>query len=94
MALNKEITYDNGTTASYHRIDGLLVCYHPDNGASVTATLYSYLTEDTRAANAGAPVSTVAVTAELTETQANGNLRKTMYAKIKAMPEWADAEDC
>ena len=63
MALSKQITYDNGTTASYHRIDGLLVCCHPDNGATVTATLYSYLTEDTRAANAGAPVSTVAVTA-------------------------------
>ena len=43
MALSKMITYDNGTTASYHRIDGLLVCCHPDNGATVTATLYSYL---------------------------------------------------
>ena len=82
MALAKQITYDNGTTASYHRIDGLLVHCHPDNGATVTATLYSYITEDTP------------VTAELTETQTNGNLRKTMYAKIKAMPEWADAEDC
>ena len=94
MALSKMIIYTNGTTASYHRIDGLLVCCHPDNGATVTATLYSYLTEDTRAANAGAPVSTEDVTAELTETQVNGNLRKTMYAKIKAQPEWADAEDC
>lgn len=94
MALAKQITYDNGTTASYHRIDGALAHYHPDNGATVTATLYSYLTEDTRVANAGAPVSATNITAELTETQANGNLRKTMYAKIKAMPEWADAEDC
>ena len=94
MALSKQITYDNGTTASYHRIDGLLMHCHPDNGATVTATLYSYLTEDTRAANAGAPVSTEDVTAELTETQVNGNLRKAMYAKIKARPEWADAEDC
>lgn len=94
MALSKMITYDNGTTASYHRIDRLLVRCHPDNGASVTATIYSYLTGDARAANAGAPVSTEDVTAELTETQTNGNLRKTMYAKIKAMPEWADAEDC
>lgn len=94
MALAKQITYDNGTTASYHRIDGLLVHCHPDNGATVTATIYSYLTGDARAANAGAPVSTEDVTAELTETQANGNLRKTMYAKIKAQPEWADAEDC
>ena len=94
MALAKQITYDNGTTASYHRIDGLLVHCHPDNGASVTATIYSYLTGDARAANAGAPVSTEDVTAELTETQANGNLRKAMYAKIKAQPEWADAEDC
>lgn len=94
MALSKTITYDNGTTASYHRIDGLLVSYHPDNGASVTATLYSYLTKDTRAANAGAPVSTVAVTTELTDEQVNGNLRETLYAKIKALPEWADAEDC
>lgn len=94
MALAKQITYDNGTTASYHRIDGALAHYHPDNGATVTATLYSYLTEDTRVANAGAPVSATNITAELTETQVNGNLRKTMYAKIKAMPEWADAEDC
>lgn len=94
MALSKMITYDNGTTASYHRIDGALAHYHPDNGATVTATLYSYLTEDTRVANAGAPVSTTNITAELTETQVNGNLRKTMYAKIKALPEWADAEDC
>ena len=94
MALKKQTIYTNGTTASYHRIDGLLVCCHPDNGATVTATLYSYLTEDTRAANAGAPVSTEDVTAELTETQVNGNLRKAMYAKIKARPEWADAEDC
>ena len=94
MALAKQSTYDNGTTASYHRIDGLLVHCHPDNGATVTATLYSYITEDTRAANAGAPVSATNITAELTETQVNGNLRKTMYAKIKALPEWADAEDC
>ncbi|WP_059004746.1 hypothetical protein [Bittarella massiliensis (ex Durand et al. 2017)] len=94
MALAKQITYDNGTTASYHRIDGALAHYHPDNGATVTATLYSYLTEDTRVANAGAPVSATNITAELTETQVNGNLRKTMYAKIKALPEWADAEDC
>ena len=94
MALSKTTTYDNGTAASYHRISGLLVHCHPGNRATVTATLYSYLTEDTRAANAGAPVSTEDVTAELTETQVNGNLRKTMYAKIKALPEWADAEDC
>ncbi|MBC2872587.1 hypothetical protein KQI11_07655 [Acetanaerobacterium sp. MSJ-12] len=94
MALSKTITYDNGTAASYHRIDGLLVHCHPDNGATVTATLYSYLTEDTRAANAGAPVSTLDVTAELTEEQVNGNLREVLYKSIKSLPEWADAIDC
>ena len=94
MALSKTITYDNGTAASYRRIDGLLVHCHPDNGATATATLYSYITENTRTTNAGAPVTTLDITAELTEEQVNGNLRKTMYAKIKAMPEWADADDC
>lgn len=94
MALTKQITYDNGTTASYHRIDGLLVHCYPDNGASVTATLYSYLTEDTRAANAGAPVTTLDITAELTEEQVNSNLREVLYESIKSLPEWADAIDC
>lgn len=94
MALSKSITYDNSTTASYHRIDGLLVCCHPDSGASVTATVYSYLTEEARAANASVPVSIEAITAELTEEQTNGNLREAMYESIKSLPEWADANDC
>ena len=94
MALNKEITYDNGTTASYHRIDGLLVHCHPDNGATVTATLYSYLTEGFRMTNADAPVSTLGVTAELTEEQVDGNLREVLYESIKSLPEWAEAIDC
>ena len=94
MALSKAVIYDNGTTASYHRIDGLLVHYQPDEGAEVTVTLYSYLNADTRDSAARAPVSTTSITMGLTETQANGNLRKAMYAKIKAQPEWADAEDC
>ncbi|MBC2870415.1 hypothetical protein H7271_02195 [Bittarella massiliensis] len=94
MALSKTITYDNGTAASYHRIDGLLVHCHPDNGATVTATLYSYLTEDTRVANADAPVSIVDITAELTEEQVNSNLREALYESIKSLPEWADAIDC
>ena len=94
MALSKTITYDNGTAASYHRIDGLLVHCHPDNGATVTATLYSDLTEDTRVANADAPVSIVDITAELTEEQVNSNLREALYESIKSLPEWADAIDC
>ena len=94
MALSKTITYDNGTAASYHRIDGLLVHCHPDNGATVTATLYSYLTEDTRVANADAPVSIVDITAELTEEQVHSNLREALYESIKSLPEWADAIDC
>lgn len=94
MALKKKITYENGTTSEYHRIYGTLTHYNPDNTATVTATLYSYLTADTRTSNAGAPVSLQDISAVLTEEQVNGNLREAMYDYIKTLPEWSDAVDC
>ena len=94
MALEKQITYDNGTTASRHRIDGLPVRYQQGEGSEVASTLYSYLNANTRGSAARAPVTTTGITMGLFESQSNGNLREAMYTEIKSLPKWANAADC
>lgn len=95
MALLKEITYQNGTKANYHRIFAIGGTFESEaSGGIFTVTIYSYLSNDYRISTPYNPVSQSSSTIELTEAEANTNIRKVAYEKIKQLDEWKDSTDC
>lgn len=95
MALLKEITYENGTQANYHRIFAISGTFESEaSGGIFTVTFYSYLSDNYRINTPFNPVSQSSSTIELTEEEANTNIRKVAYDKIKQLDEWKDSTDC
>ena len=94
MALKKTITDKKGISTSYHKITEIAVASKEDNAYHAHAALKSYVSEDIRQESVDNEVIMKFYYFNLTEEEMNGNIFVTMYNKIKALPEFEDAEDC
>jgi hypothetical protein len=89
MALGKILATPYGCNASYWKIANVIEDFVAQ---ASKITLAGYLTAEARQAGAQ-PLAGAAV--ELAQGSYVADLdRKAMYAAIKALPAWTDAEDC
>jgi len=100
MALQKNITQDNGVTCTYHAIKSINLSQEHSHA---TIMINSYLSLETRQARVDRPVERkiYRVSGDNYETyfkdiellKEDESPLKTAYTYIKTLPEWSDAED-
>lgn len=91
MALNKTFTQENGIATSYHKVSRVSIS--ADNEMSMGVEVTSYMNEDYRESDY--PVTSLFYNFDITsEEEQSMSARKLAYAKLKTLPEWADAVDC
>ena len=88
MALNKEITIDNGAIANYHRINYVNL---RDNVLSFSVA--SYLSEVYRALERPINETYYEFDISVKEEESMG-IRRLCYSKLKELEQWASATDC
>jgi hypothetical protein len=88
MALTKELVNEKGVVTTYHRVSGVNV-----RGSSLTCFVDSYVSKDYREAEQSADSSVFRFDISVEEEESMG-IRALCYNKIKALADWAEAEDC
>ena len=88
MALCKQRVAENGVATNYHRVSHVFL-----DGSRLNCTLESYVSQNYRDKQQVAERKTYYFEITVEEEESMG-IRKLCYTKIKAMPEWSDAEDC
>lgn len=88
MALSMTKTNEAGVITNYHKIGNVSL---RDN--SLNCILNSYASKEYREAERSADSSFFNFEITTEEEESMG-IRALCYTKIKALPEWADAEDC
>lgn len=110
MALNKELTLQNGVTCNYHRITELNlqirdkedIITDEDGNESISLDmvrilkfkLAHYVSKDVRDTIINSSVKKDDFMIGLTEEDTESNLRQIAYHYIKTLPEYEDAQDC
>ena len=92
MALNKTFTQSNGIVTSYHKVSRVSINCN-DNEISMGVEMTSYMNEEYRESEN--PVTSLFYNFDITSDEEQSmSARKLAYAKVKTLPEWADAVDC
>ena len=88
MALLKNQTNQDGVTTSYHKINNLSL-----RDSVLSCQLSSYVSKEYRSLER--PADSYAFRFFITvEEEESMGIRQLAYAKIKALEQWMDAEDC
>lgn len=98
MALQKTITKNNGVEMNYHRITGVDLMVetnsNDEDSLRLMIRLESYLNEEYRDKNCPIDSEHYMITLSTDEGAEISGIRQFAYAKLKELPEWADAVDC
>lgn len=97
MALNKQITLENGISYNYHRIANTRLDAIEENGSIVynlRLHVLGYVSEDIRDSGTDKYVVANDYSFRITEEESESNLRNVGYNYIKLMKEFEDAIDC
>ena len=98
MALQKTIIKNNGVEISYHRITGVDLMVetnsNDEDSLRLMIRLQSYLNEEYRDRNCPIDSEHYMIPLSSDESTDISGIRKFAYAKLKELPEWADAVDC
>lgn len=94
MALKKTITYENGISTSYHRVDHVSIRKHDDNDFELSVSVASYVNESIRLDNVYNYVHTEHIQFIVTaESLKNDDVYNVCYSLLKGTDKFADAED-
>ena len=97
MALNKQITLDNGVSYNYHRIaNARLDAIEEDNEIvyNLRLRVLGYISEDIRDSGVDKYVVTNDYAFRITQDESESNLRNVGYTYMKLLKEFEDAVDC
>ena len=92
MAIQKEIEFENGVTANYHKISDIIL---PEIGAGLF-NLKSFVNSGIRELGIDKfviPEKNFSLTPEQVE-ELRGLILASIYGYLKELPEFEDAEDC
>ena len=91
MALNKNITLENGCEVNYHRISSISL--HLTNEVIAHVVIDSYVNENYRRLDQ--PVTSDCYLVNITtEEEEDTGIRSLLYNKLKDLEAWSDATDC
>ena len=98
MAIQKTITKNNGIEMSYHRITGVDLIVetnsNDEDNLRLVIRLESYLNKEYRDKNCSIDLEHYMIRITTDEGSEVSGIRQFAYAKLKELPEWADAVDC
>lgn len=94
MALKKTITYENGISTSYHRINHVSIQKRKDNSFDLSVSVASYVNEAIRLNDIRNEVHTDYVRFIVPiDSLKNDDVYSVCYSFLKNTDEFADAED-